>query len=104
MTNPLNAAKAVWQTFGADGARRRATFELRRPFSRLRSDAPAVPASVLAAAPPTAWPFRPNVRRMDRDTPRGEAITRADRVLAGEYQAYRATWRRRPATPDEWNV
>ena len=104
MRNPLGAADALWKTFGADGIRRRASFELRKRFSRLRADAPAVPPSVREHPPAERWPFRVNARRLARDAAQGEAISRADRVLSGEYQAYRTTWRRRPATPDEWNL
>jgi hypothetical protein len=104
MKNPLGAAESLWRTFGADGIRRRASFEVRKRLSRLRSDAPPVPQIVLGQVPPERWPFRPNTRRLASDTPNGEAISRADRVRAGEHQAYRATWRRRPATPDEWNL
>jgi hypothetical protein len=102
--NPLGAAGALWKTFGADGIRRRASFEVRKRLSRLRSDAPPVPQTVLDHALPERWPFRPNARRLSRDTPTGEAITRADRVLAGEHEAYRAAWRARPATPDAWGI
>ncbi|HET6703059.1 MAG TPA: heparinase II/III family protein, partial [Gemmatimonadaceae bacterium] len=101
---PLGAAGALWRTFGANGVRRRATFELRKRFARLESAPPATPQRVLDHAPPERWPFRPNVRRLAHEASRGEAITRADRVLAGEHEAYRSTWRPRPATPDEWNV
>ena len=104
MRNPIDTAEALWKTFGVDGVRRRAGFELRKRFSRLRADAPPVPASVLDCAPESRWPFRPNTRRLAQTAPRSDAIARADRVLAGEYQAYRTTWRRRPSTPDEWNT
>ena len=104
MKNPFAAAEALWKTFGADGVRRRATFELRKRFSRLRADAPPVPSGVLEHAPDSRWPFRPNARRLAQVAERTEAIARADRVLTGEYQAYRTVWRRRPSTPDEWNV
>lgn len=104
MKNPLGAAGTLWRTFGADGIRRRAGFEVRKRFSRLRADAPSVPSPVLDQGPGARWPFRPNARRLSRDATKGEAISRADRVLAGEHQAYRAAWRRRPSMPDEWNV
>jgi hypothetical protein len=104
VTNLLGVAETLWKTFGADGIRRRTSFEVRKRFSRLLSDAPPVPQKVLDHATPEGWPFRPNARRLCRDTPNGQAIARADRVLAGEYQAYRVTWRRRPATADEWNL
>lgn len=104
MKNPLVPAAALWRTFGADGVRRRATFELRKRLAQLRVDAPPVPPAVLASTPPERWAFHPNRGRLSRHAARGEAISRADRVLAGEYQAYRATWRRRPSTPDEWSV
>ena len=104
MIRPLAAVEALWKTFGADGMRQRAAFELRKRFSTLRSDPPAVPQAVLDHARPAQWPFRPNAGRLGREVPNGEGILRADRVLAGEYQAYRATWRPRPMTPDDWNV
>ena len=104
MRNPLGAARALWKTFGSDGIRRRATFEARKRFSRLRTDEPAVPSAIQSHAPSERWPFRPNASRVARAAASGVAIARADRVLSGEYQAYRATWRRRPATPDDWNV
>jgi hypothetical protein len=101
--NPVVAAETIWKTFGATGIRRRASFEMRKRFSRLRSDALPVPHRILDHPPPDRWPFHPNARRLSRDTVHREAIARADRVLAGGYEAYRVTWRRRPATPDEWN-
>ncbi len=104
MKNPLVSAEALWKTFGAVGIRRRATFEARKRLSLLATDALSIPAAVLEHDVPERWPFRPNAKRLARDASKGEAIARADRVLAGEYQAYRTTWRRRPATPDEWNV
>ena len=104
MKNPFAAAEALWKTFGVDGVRRRAGFELRKRLSRLRADAPPVPSIALEHAPDARWPFRPNVPRLGHTAARSAAIDRADRVLAGEYQAYRTTWRRRPSTPDEWNT
>jgi hypothetical protein len=38
------------------------------------------------------------------ETRREEALERANRALGGEHQAYRATWRPRPRTPEEWNA
>ncbi|MGQ0715197.1 MAG: heparinase II/III domain-containing protein [Gemmatimonadaceae bacterium] len=102
--NPLGAAGALWRTFGAAAIRRRAGFEVRKRFSRIPVDAPSVPARIRDDAPPERWPFRPNAKRVARDGAQGEAISRADRVLAGEHHAYRATWRPLPATPDEWNT
>lgn len=104
MKNPLGTAATLWKTFGAEGIRRRVSFEVRKRFSRLRDQAPPAPQAVLDHSVPERWAFRPNVRRLARDTSNGVAIARADRVLAGEHQAYRMTWRERPATPDEWNV
>lgn len=100
----MGVAAVLWNTFGAHGIRRRAAFETRRRFSRLAADAPAVPQAVLAHQPGERWPFRPNVRRLFRDGVASDALVRADRVLSGEYQAYRTTWRRRPSMPHEWNV
>src|SRR5688572_833768 len=104
MSNVIGAIDTLWKTFGSDGIRRRAAFEVRKRLSRLPASGPAVPDTVLRSGARERCPFRPNRKRIANDADRGEAISRADRVLAGEYQAYRVTWRRRPALPDEWNM
>ena len=104
MKNPLAGAEALWKTFGADGIRHRAGFEVRKRFSRLQRGPRPASAGVLESSAPSPWSFTPNTKRLAQHAEKGEAIPRADRVLAGEYQAYRTAWRRRPATPDEWNV
>ena len=104
MKNPIVAAQALWRTFGAEGLRRRATFEARKRLSALAAEALPVPAAVREHGTPERWPFMPNVGRLLADASKERGISRADRVVAGEYQAYRTTWRRRPRSPDEWNV
>lgn len=94
----------MWRTFGSAGMRRRLRFELRKRLSLFSATGRSVPAAVLTHEPPQRWPFRPNPRRLTRDTHGDLAIARAMSVLAGEHHAYRALWRRLPSMPDEWNT
>jgi hypothetical protein len=100
----LIATEAIWRTFGSEGIRRRVRFEVRKRLSLLRAQPPSTPQHVLADPPPAVWPFRPNADRLCQGPTVEEAISRANRVLAGEHQAYRATWRHRPLAAEEWNT
>ncbi|HJQ10044.1 MAG TPA: heparinase II/III family protein [Gemmatimonadaceae bacterium] len=44
----------------------------------------------------------PDASRLAKCTDLGIALARADRVLRGEYQAFRSQWRPLPKSPDEW--
>lgn len=47
-------------------------------------------------------PFRVDPAVLAAATEHADAIARADRVVAGEYQAYRTSWRRLPDDPAGW--
>jgi hypothetical protein len=84
----LGAAGTIWRTFGRTGLRQRASFEVRKRLSRLRTDAPVVPRPILDHPLPDRWPFRPDARRVALETQRDDALARAQQVLGGLHHAY----------------
>ncbi len=104
MREVLRALPIVWRTFGADGLRARGIFELRRRTGRFRG-APGAISPLVASAPlPREWPFVPDSGRVRATADRAIAVARADRVLAGEHQAFRWTWMPRPQSDTEWRT
>jgi hypothetical protein len=103
VTGALRTAKTVWNTFGAEGLRCRARFEVRKRLTLLRDAPDPTPPQILVSAPPTRWPFSPNTRRLVHEADRAVGLERADHALAGEYDAFRSVWRPLPANAEQWN-
>ena len=95
------SASALWRTFGWRGLVHRAGFEARRRMSALRHT-PRPIARGVTPTPPDDWPFVPDAKAVRDATERETALQRATRVLAGQHEAYRWTWRARPTTEHEW--
>ena len=96
------SAIALWRTFGLRGLAQRTGFEARRRVGAFRATPTPVVGRVARAVLPDEWPFRPDARRVAESTDVSAALERARRVSAGEHEAYRWTWRRRPTTETEW--
>ncbi|MGI9077952.1 MAG: heparinase II/III domain-containing protein [Gemmatimonadaceae bacterium] len=100
----LGAAPILWRTYGARGLRQRALFELSRIAGRFRTEPGELsPAPGKSSLPPD-WRFAPNRDRVRATSDHAAALLRADRVLAGEHQAYRWTWMPRPQTATAWRT
>lgn len=89
------------RTFGAKGFTLRAAHELRRIAGAFRLEPRYEPQGKLAEAS--------RAFEVDTDTLRDvcqseQAISRAERVVHGAYQAYRWDWRRLPSDPAGWLV
>jgi len=93
------AAGTLARTFGVRGAALRAAHELRRASHRFRA-APRHAVDVSAPRPDGA--FRVDADGLRAPTDVAAALDRADRVVAGEYQAYRWTWTPLPRDAGGW--
>ncbi len=100
----LAALPIFWRTFGVRGLRERGIFELRRRTGRFRVSPGSVSPLVATAPLPSDWPFVPDRERVRATADRVTGIARADRVLAGEHQAFRWTWMPRPQRDVEWRT
>jgi Heparinase II/III N-terminus/Heparinase II/III-like protein len=94
----LRTVRAVWRSWGSRGFARRIRHELRVRSGRFQRH---------GSAPPPAGPRPPSALVIDRArlreiVDRQAARVRADRVAAGEFQAYRWDWRSLPDTADGW--
>jgi hypothetical protein len=70
---------------------------------RVLRDTPRTLAFDMSSAALTGgWPFVPDAPAVRDVTEREVALERATRVLLGEHEAYRWTWRPRPRTGVEW--
>jgi hypothetical protein len=94
------AAATLARTFGVRGIALRAVHEARRAVGAFRR----APRYELKGSPPRQHPFAVDPAALAAATDRAAALERADRVLAGEYQAYRHAWRRLPPDPGSWHV
>lgn len=93
------AARTLARTFGVRGLVQRTRYEARRVLGAFS----ARPRQPVTQAPPSrAHPFTANATRLAAATDRTAAIERAERVLAGEYEAYRWHWRPLPDNADTW--
>jgi hypothetical protein len=104
MTGPLRFARALWSTFGSEGLGRRVRFDIRSRLTLLHDSAPSCAPEIVQGPPPERWPFRLNAKRLRHHADPATALNRADRVLAGEYEAFRSTWRPLPASGEQWNT
>lgn len=94
------AASTLARTYGARGLALRAAHETRRALGAFRSS----PHHRVDSSPlPPRHPFAVDATTLAAATNRVVALARADRVLAGEYQAYRALWRPLPKGPASWH-
>ncbi len=87
----------LYRTFGARGLALRLVHEGRRKARMFR----ARPRHEVSSLRSDAL-FRINEADLVAATDRERALERAERVLAGEYQAYRSTWKPLPADPVAW--
>jgi hypothetical protein len=94
--SPLERALTVGATFGAAGLRRRLVHETRRRLNLFAAD------SGVTAAPGHLAAFEIDRHRLAAAAPRSVALQRAERVVAGEHEAYRWDWRPLPRSADEW--
>ena len=100
----IPAALTLWRTFGARGAWHRARLIGRSGAGLYRAAPAPVPAAAVASSPPREWPFRVEAARVRATTDHARARERANRVIAGEHEAYRWTWAPRPAAAEAWSV
>jgi hypothetical protein len=98
------AASTLARTFGIRGAAHRALFELRRATGLLRDAPHPVRVTVESAPIPPRWPFLPDQARLRAAADVRTALDRANRVLAGQHQAYRWTWEPRPRDAGAWRA
>lgn len=89
----------VARTFGARGSVLRAKHELNRKTNKFRRE-PLYSVGMVTRN--QEHPFHVNAARLAVSTDRDIAIQRGDRVLNGEYEAYRWSWRSLPNSSDEW--
>lgn len=93
------AAGTLARTFGVRGAALRTAHELRRAAHRFRA-APQWPFA--AGAVRADDTFRVDAGRLRAAADAAVAVERADRVVAGEHQAYRWAWRPLPGSAAAW--
>lgn len=98
----VRAAPTVARTFGPRGLLHRGRFELRKRLHRFRREPKRVADAVRQAMAPACSAFTPDAARIRNSTDRERALLRAERVLAGEYEAYRWSWTKRPGSAAEW--
>src|SRR6185437_300250 len=93
-------AATLAHTYGIRGLVQRTTHETRRALGAFR----ATPRRVIDFAPaPMRHPFAVDFAALTHATNPAQALARADRVLAGDYQAYRTVWRPIPLGPAAWH-
>jgi hypothetical protein len=93
------AAWTLYRTFGARGALLRARHEARRAAGAFRA-APLHPPG--PAAPGAREAFAVSPARLRAATDPAAAVERAERVLGGEHQAFRWSWRPLPVGAAGW--
>ena len=86
------------RTYGSRGIFLRTVFELRRRTARFRAE----PAKRAAPAAGALASFVVDAPLLQAAVDRAAALARADRVLAGEYQPFRHTWRPLPRDGADW--
>lgn len=97
------AIGTLYRTFGARGIALRSVHEVRRATNSFRAAPRHVGASFLSGtAIGCLDPFVVEADRLASSTDTSEALARAERVVRGEYQAYRWEWRQLPKEPEEW--
>ncbi len=90
---------ALWRSYGFIGLVRRTIHEARRYLGWYRSSpGEAIPGDLGEPL------LVPDATAIAVATDREEALGRADRVLLGQYQAYRWDWRELPRSPSAWVV
>src|SRR5918992_5215769 len=97
-----SAGITLARTFGMRGLAHRTRFAVRKKLRLLKHEPAPVGDAVRNAAVPMSSPFRADGARVCASADWATALSRADRVLAGEYQRYRWRWAKRPATADDW--
>lgn len=95
------AAFTIARTFGLRGAALRARHELRRATNGFRS----APRRPISASPRSgSHPFSVDRSALAASTDHAAAIARANRVLAGEFQAFGSAWRPLPTDSAAWHA
>lgn len=103
MLSPLQWPRAAWtlyRTFGPRGVSLRAGHEVKRALGWFRDS----PRYRLLDGVPLDHTFAIMQEGLAAATDHEAALARAERVAAGDHQAYRWTWRRLPRAPEEWRV
>lgn len=93
------AAMTISRTYGARGLMLRSAHEFRRRVGGFRAH------PRYSCPTTTSWmdhPFAVDGARLRESTDDAVAIERAERVVLGEYQAFRWQWRPFPSTGSEW--
>jgi hypothetical protein len=98
----LESARVLWRTFGWRALAERALFEGRRRAGSLRVAPRSTAPLPSRGALPEDWPFSPDAQRVRQATDGDTALQRAERVRAGQHQAFRWIWRPRPQTEADW--
>ena len=109
------AITTIARTFGARGAWLRAQHEMRRKAGRFRHRPRHVVSAIGRVAgranapvghgdPSTPHPFAVSSERLRAATDVVYAVQRGDRVVGGEYEAYRWSWRSFPQDSAGWSV
>lgn len=94
-------AAIVLRTFGWRGLRRRAWHEVRIRLGLFRH----APRHEVSGEVPGAHGYSPSAAMAALPAPvRTRILTRARRVLAGEFEAYGHDWRPLPESPDAWRT
>lgn len=94
------AARTLARTFGARGFALRSAHELRRAANAFR----AAPRHEVTLSPQRALhPFAVDRAALAASVDRAAAIERAERVVAGEFLAFGASWRSLPSTAEGWH-
>lgn len=102
---PLRVLRSVIRSYGARGVTLRALHETRRRVGLFRAEPrhrPAAAGGEAGVPPLRTSAFRVPGDRLRSATDVERAVARGDRVVAGEYQAFRDAWRRLPETPAAW--
>ncbi|MGI8508445.1 MAG: heparinase II/III domain-containing protein [Gemmatimonadaceae bacterium] len=94
------AILTVARTFGVRGTALRLEHELRRKSNKFRD---RTRFHLPSQQNPREHPFHVSTDRLLSVTGSHVAVARGERVLAGEYQAYRWEWRPFPVSPADWS-
>lgn len=92
------AAATLARTYGARGTLLRGVHEARRRVGHFR----LTPRYVVQGGQEVLSSFAVDAKTMAEAADRDEARARAERIVAGGYQAFRSDWRPFPQDPDGW--
>ncbi len=100
LSTRLAVVSIVWRTYGWRGLIRRSRHELRRRLTRFKASPQHTLATsgtepIVGYAPGASWSTTSNSQR-------DAIVARAQRVVAGEYQAFSDRWHALPTTAQRW--